>query len=292
MSRARVLCVGVNPALDITLVLDGLDADRVNRVESEHRQAAGKAANVACALASKGVSTALCGCYGGDTWAEWNALFGKRSTDVELLPVITPGCTRQNITLLADGKTVKINRAGDAVDVQAVEKLTSLLTSWLRPEDVVVFTGSIPPGMSREQYLELMKHASDMGARIAVDTDGLTESELLSVRPWLYKPNAHELSKLCGVNSDDDEVLIQQASRLARCGVGTVLLTLGSRGLAAVTRMETVRIAAGKVRVVNTVGAGDAALAAYIEAFLSGELPSGCARAAALAGEQAVSEAF
>ncbi len=292
MSRGRVLCIGVNPAFDITLVLDGLDADRVNRVEQEHRQAAGKAANVACALNAAGVETALTGCYGEDTWEEWRGLFMKRAAGTELLPVLTPGCTRQNITLLTGGETVKINRAGDAVDGQAAGKLADLLTAWLRPGDIAVFTGSIPPGMSREQYIELTQHAADLGARVALDTDALTEGELLAAKPWLYKPNAHELAKLCGIDSEDDNALIEHAGRLARSGVGTVLLTLGSRGLAAITRAETVRAEAGKVKAVNTVGAGDAALAAYIEAFLRGELPSGCAKAAAKAGEKAVAARF
>lgn len=292
MSVAKVLCVGVNPAFDITLVLDGLDADRVNRVEREHRQAAGKAANVACVLAGKGVPVALTGFYGGDTWSEWRSLFGARSAGVELLPVITSGSTRQNITLLADGKTVKVNRAGDAVDESAVQSLTVQLVSWLKPDDIAVFTGSIPPGMSRRQYLELAGAAADAGARVALDTDALSEEELLSIRPWLYKPNAHELAKLCGVDAADDHALIEQACRLAQSGVDTVLLTLGGRGLAVVTGTEAVRVEAGKVEAVNTVGAGDAALAAYIAAFLREEPLTGCAEAAARAGKQAVTAAY
>lgn len=285
----KVLCVGVNPSFDITMVLDGLDDDRVNRVEREHRQAAGKAANVACALAEKGVTAVLTGCFGEETWADWRGLYEKRSSAVELVPVLTPGATRQNITLLTGGKTIKINRAGDDVGPDAAEKIAAVLDSLLEAGDIAVFTGSIPPGMSREQYVAVIRRASDVGARTVVDTDALSESRLLSARPWLYKPNAHELAKLCGVEPGDEQALIREAERLTRVGVGTVLLTLGSRGLAAVTAEETVRVPAAKIEAVNTVGAGDAALAAYIEASLRGAALEDRARAAARAGERAVS---
>ncbi len=285
----KVLCVGVNPSFDITMMLDGLDDDRVNRVEREHRQAAGKAANVACTLERMGVTALLTGCFGENTWADWRGLYEKRASAVELVPVLTPGATRQNITLLAGGKTVKINRAGDDVGSEAAQSVAAVLDSRLESGDIAVFTGSIPPGMSKEQYIALIRRASDSGAKAAVDTDALSESELLSVRPWLYKPNAHELAKLSGVEADDESALLREAKRLARAGIGTVLLTLGSRGLAAVTAEEAVRVPAAKIQAVNTVGAGDAALAAYIAASLQGAALRERAYAAAQAGERAVS---
>ena len=289
MNKTRVLCVGVNPAFDITLTVDGLDADRVNRVTGERRLAAGKAANVACALSLAGVEVGLTGLYGADTWDEWRSLFMARTRDVEQLPVITAGSTRQNITLLTGCSTVKINRAGDPVDTHSLEQLGEKISGWLRQEDIAVFTGSIPPGMNKADYLAMMQRAKNAGARLVVDTDALTRSELLQVRPWLYKPNAHELAGLCGAESWDDPALLAAAKQLTQKGVETVLLTLGERGLAAITREETVRVAAKNIKAVNTVGAGDAALAAYISAYISGGDITECAHAAAAAGERAVS---
>lgn len=288
MDEVRVLCVGVNPAFDVTLTLDGLDDDRVNRVTHESRLAAGKAANVAAVLNGMDVETCLTGFFGRDTFDEWKTLFSCRADERILVPLLTQGSTRQNITLLADGRTVKVNRAGDPVAAQDVQRLAEMIRSWLKRGDIAVFTGSIPRGMSREQYWELIRCASDMEARVVIDSDIITRDELLSLRPWLYKPNAHELAALCGADAGDEQKLTAQAKLLADGGVENILLTLGSRGLVLISRSETVRVPAGKVEAINTVGAGDAALAAYIAAYIRGDSTDICARKAAIAGEKAV----
>ncbi len=285
----RVLCVGVNPAFDLTVTLYGLDDDRVNRVLSEHCEAAGKAANVACGLSAEGVDVCLTGFYGEDNYGQWSDRFKERSLGaVELVPVLCSGATRKNTTLLADGRTVKINYPGCKVDDSAICRLSSLVTGASGEGYIAVFTGSLPPGMTCGSYLELIKAAADAGSRVVIDTDRLSLQEILSAKPWIYKPNAHELAAVSGVDAEDDSGLISCAQRLAANGVGIVLLTLGSRGLAAVTAEQTVKVAARKVRAVNTVGAGDAALAAFIAAQLRQESLEECALKAAEAGALAV----
>jgi len=153
-----------------------------------------------------------------------------------------------------------------------------------------VFTGSLSPGLTGERYVRLMTDAARRGLRIALDIDGLTREQLAEVSPWLYKPNAHELARLTGADADDDDGLVEQARLLAEDGVGVVLLTLGERGLAAVTAEGTYRILPRPVTAVNTVGAGDAALAAFVAAEAEGCSVEECARRAARSGEQAVTE--
>lgn len=294
LESCDVICVGVNPAFDLTLTLDGLDGDRVNRVTAEHCQAAGKAANVACVLASNGIRAGLAGFYGEDNAAEWQRLFAVRSENrVPSGMIICPGATRQNITLLAEGRTVKLNRPGCTVSEKDIEKLECFLSRWAEGGGkTAVFTGSLPPGLSAERYVRLMSDTARAGFRIALDIDGLTRDQLVRLSPWLYKPNAHELARLTGADADDDEALIAQAQSLAAEGVDIVLLSLGSRGLAAVTRGQTVRIEPRPVTAVNTVGAGDAALAAFVAAQLSGCSLEECARRAARSGEQAAEERY
>lgn len=291
LTACDVVCVGVNPAFDLTLTLDGLDDDRANRVTAEYCQAAGKAANVACVLAQHGKNAGLAGFYGEDNAAEWQRLFAERvGREIPLGMIICSGATRENITLLSSGKTVKINRPGCTVGENEIKRLEACLERCAGGTDgtkIAVFTGSLPPGLTSERYADLLVSAAQMGFRVALDIDGLTREQLLKASPWLYKPNAHELARLTGAGVGEDDALISQAERLSAEGVGTVLLTLGARGLAAVDAQRTIRIEPKPVAAVNTVGAGDAALAAFIAAYMDGCAPVECARRAARCGEQA-----
>lgn len=296
MTERRVLCVGANPSFDITIKLAALERDRVNRADDERREAAGKAANCACVLAAQGVPVTLTGVFGEASFGEWKGLFAQRpgGETITLSPVLVPGRTRENLTILAGDEVmtevIKINRSGAGADEHTVAALERIITESIRPGDVAAFCGSLPQGLNSDELVGLMRLAADCGASVAVDTEALSERGLVSARPWLYKPNEHELARLCSLpDGTPDEELVRCAHRLTQSGVGAVLLTLGARGLVLVTRAETVTVPPRPIKAINNVGAGDAALAAYIAAFLRGQSPSGCARAAAQAGERAAS---
>lgn len=291
--NAPVVCVGVNPAFDLTCTLSGLDGNRVNLVTDEYCEAAGKAANVACALAENGIAAALTGLYGEENLAEWKALFDRRSCGkVPLKAVTCPGATRQNLTLLAGGQTYKINRPGCAAVKEAVDQLDDAINAFPGEGRIAVFTGSLPEGLPLFRYVEMMHRAKNNGYRVAVDSSALPLEVLVPLQPWIYKPNAYEIAALSGLDPNNDDLLIEQARLLADSGTETVLLTLGERGLAAVTTQRVIRVNPLPVKVINTVGAGDAALAAYIAASCKGESPEECARKAARAGELAVSKSY
>ena len=70
---------------------------------------------------------------------------------------------------------------------------------------------------------------------------------------------------------------------LAR-GVQRVFLSLGAHGMIAAEGEEMVKLPCVKLPLVNTTGAGDAALAALVWADLNGGDLENCARTALLAG--------
>jgi fructose-1-phosphate kinase PfkB-like protein len=63
----KVLCLGLTPVLQRTLVFDRLETDEVNRVRQVVESAAGKALNTARALVTLGTPAQTAGFNGGDT---------------------------------------------------------------------------------------------------------------------------------------------------------------------------------------------------------------------------------
>jgi len=282
--NSTFICVGVSPCFDITLVLDALEPDHVSRVSDELREAAGVAVNVARELKRLGKRSVVTGLLNEDGSDEYCDALDAEHIENDFVHI--PGRVRINITLLVGNDTYKVNRRS-VCPTDSAGRLRMKLLDWAGARSIVVFGGATPEGMSPEQYTQLMCSARDAGAKVAVDTDVLTREQIVDIKPWLYKPNRSELAALCGLDEPDDDALIEAARQLTREGVGIVLLTFGSKGLAAVTADETAFVEAVPVECRNSVGAGDCALAGFMAAYDNGLSLEECAKAAAESGAAA-----
>ena len=187
----RYICIGLNPCFDVTLTLLGLDDDKVNRVVSERREAAGVALNVARALRNLRVSAVVCGFAGESDLQEYMADIRRQGIGCSFVKI--PGGIRENLTLLCEGRTIKINRSGPACTAEAVAEMRGYLNTVAQPGDTVIFGGAPAAGMSVEEYASLMELAGSLGMRVVIDTDVLKAEHLYRIRPWLIAPNIHEL---------------------------------------------------------------------------------------------------
>lgn len=83
------------------------------------------------------------------------------------------------------------------------------------------------------------------------------DPEMLALADFLT-PNEHEASRLTGVDVDSLEAARAAAGRLLDAGAGTVLVTLGERGVLACDRDHVAHFPAFPVAPVDTTAAGDA----------------------------------
>lgn len=95
----------------------------------------------------------------------------------------------------------------------------------------------------------------------------------------VIKPNAIEAEKLTG-ESDPERA----ARVLVNMGVHRVFVSMGSRGMIAADKDSLLRLPAAPAKVVNTTGAGDAAMSAIVRAGMLGLDLEGAALAAQRAG--------
>ena len=117
------------------------------------------------------------------------------------------------------------------------------------------------------------------GCKVAVDTsDGpLTAlaDRLEHASPDLIKPNSEELASAVGRTLHTIGDVIDAAQELCRHGIEAVLASLGADGMIAVTAEGVIGARTAPVKVINTVGAGDATLAGFLSAVATNPLPEG-----------------
>ncbi|SDZ16869.1 1-phosphofructokinase family hexose kinase [Herbiconiux ginsengi] len=255
------------PAIDLTYHLPHLALGEVNRATAVNTELSGKGVNVAraVALSSVPVSAVLALGAQGAALAEQGGFAGL------IAGVPDEGRTRVNTTLLdASGVTTKVNEGPVPVDaglwaalVERTEfELERLDAEWL------VISGSIPPlaGSGRPvPFLDLVRHASARGVRVAIDTAGAALRDVTAdLGPVaLIKPNTHELAELTGVALRTIGDVTDAARRLHEAGCEFVYVSMGADGALCVSAAG-VHHAKAVATVVNTAGAGDASLAGFL----------------------------
>jgi 1-phosphofructokinase len=214
-------------------------------------------------------------------------------TGLDHRTVRTSGPARSNLTIAEiDGTTTKINEPGATLAVESRDALTDLLLGLASTASWVVLSGSLPPAVPDDWYVDLVRKLRD--TRVAVDTSDAPllalAAEFGSAAPQLLKPNTEELAQLTGFDPaelEQPEMAARAAAILVERGVDAVLATLGRAGAVLVTADGAWHAAAPSITPRSTVGAGDSALAGYLLADLDGAGPADRLRNAVAYGSAA-----
>ena len=263
---APIITVTLNPAVDKALEVPGFHVGAHARATVQSLLPAGKGVNVARGLARLGGNAVACGLVGRDEermFAESLAADGVRACFRTVA-----GHTRTNTTILdPDARTTThLREQGFEVTAADLDGLRDHLTVAVAEEPgVVVFAGSLPPGISPEGFAGLVEAAAGAGGRVVIDTNGPALAAALDTGVVdTAKPNMLELAECLGRSIDRPDAPTAATGLLDR--VGTVLLTLGEEGALRVGRdgVSGFRCPLAEGELGNTVGCGDAFLAGWL----------------------------
>lgn len=291
-----IVTVTVNPSFDRTIDLTApLQRGQVQRAAHATQEPGGKGVNVSRALHAAGCPT-LALLPGAPDDPLVLALVAAR-IPAESVPVAAP--IRSNTTVTEpDGTTTKLNEPGAPVDEATTDALVALVVQRSAAASWVVLAGSLPPGAPDDFYARIAEavqsEAALAGRRapaIAVDSSGVPlAAAVASGAPIaLIKPNGEELLELAvavgiavpaiapGDFEADDDAVIAVAQELLDFApaLGSLLVTLGSRGALLVSRDEVLAARAPVIVARSTVGAGDCSLAGYLLAAERGDDTAG-----------------
>ena len=261
-----IYTVTFNPALDYVVRMDELALGQVNRTVSEDVQLGGKGINVSWVLRELGHENVALGFVAGFTGkAIEDGLAAKGvATDFIHLPA---GLTRINVKLKA-GEETEINGKGPDISAEALEELLHKLDA-LGEGDVLVLAGSIPASMPSDVYESILARLEGKKVLCAVDATRDLLVNVLKYRPFVIKPNNHELGEIFGRTLTTDEEIRECAAKLQEQGARNVLVSMAGDGAMLLDENGVChRLAAHKGKVKNSGGAGDSMVAGFLAGYL------------------------
>ena len=173
--------------------------------------------------------------------------------------------TRINVKIKAEDET-EINGRGPKISDSELSEFKAQFDQ-LKKGDVVIFAGSLTPGLGDDFYADLIDIIKSKGADFVIDTTGESLMKTLEKKPLLVKPNNHELAELFGVELNSMEDIAKYGKKLLELGAQHVLISMAGDGGMMVTKDKVYRSYAPKGTVINSVGAGDSMIGGFTGTF-------------------------
>ena len=263
----------INPALDVTVPVDKVVSGPKLRCGLPRLDPGGGGINVSRVLHRLGVPTVALYAIGGLTGGRLRALIDQEGFAHR--PIAIAGETRQSFTAdeRSTGKQYRFVLPGPELSTNEWQGLLKTTIELSEKADLVVASGSLPPGVPDDFYARLAHSLGEGGVRLILDSSGPgLVTTLARAHVYLVKPNINEIVELAGDELVWPEGHADWASGLIAQGRSDiVLVTHGADGALLVTGDRRVRIKPPAMQVESAVGAGDSFTAGICAGLVRGQ---------------------
>ena len=283
-----VYTVTFNPAIDYVVRIKEIIVGATNHSQREEIYFGGKGINVSVVLKELGVDSKALGFTAGFTGEAIEKGLADLGIDTDFVHLKT-GNSRINVKLKSAEET-EINGQGPHIDDESVTALFQKLDS-LTDGDTLILAGSIPSTLPADIYERILERLSLKKIRVVVDATKDLLLNVLKFKPFLVKPNNHELGDMFGVKLKTDEEIEKYARKLQDMGAVNVLISMAKDGSMLIDetgKMHRMGVCKGKVK--NSVGAGDSMVAGFTAGIQSGDYEYALKLATAAGGATAFSD--
>lgn len=290
-----IYTVTFNPALDYVLSVENLDSKDINRANEDNINYGGKGINVSIILTRLGVDNKALGFLAGFSGKYIEEELSKDGICSDFI-FLKNGYTRINVKIRAQ-KEIDINAQGPDIDADAVSALFEKLGA-LESGDYLVLAGSVAKSLPDDIYERILEKLDGRGINFVVDATGNLLKNVLKYKPFMIKPNHHELGDMFSQEVEDLDDIIEYSKRLQSMGARNVLVSRGKEGAVLLDEHGTVHTM-GNVpgKITSSVGCGDSMVAGFIAGYeQSGDysyalkLGSACGNATAFSTDLATKE--
>ena len=258
-----ILTVTLNPAYDLIYWVKEIEQKgetQLSRAFRTHMSAGGKGINVSMYLASVGVDNIAMGLIGGHTGRTIKRSLREEGIITNFTWISEE--TRSNVAILKKGQEdnpIEVNSEGPEISERVLDQFLEQYQTMLHRASCVVLSGSLPPGVPKSFYRELVAQAKEMEVRTIVNTGGEYLGPAAEAGPFLIKPDIRERKEVMGEKLKNSQSIINVGRKILEFGTKHVLLSHGLTGDILVSQDKIWELEANRdeLRVRNRVGAGD-----------------------------------
>ncbi|SOX54377.1 phosphofructokinase [Mycobacterium ahvazicum] len=261
-SRAQIVTLTMNPALDITTSVDVVRPTEKLRCATQRYDPGGGGINVARIAHVLGGSASAVFPAGGPTGGLLMSLLNEERVPFRQIPVLAS--TRESLTVNENstGRQYRFVLPGPRLTFAEQALCLDQVRAAAESAEFVVASGSLPPGVPADYYQRVADICQGMGVRFILDTSG-GGLQHVSSGVYLLKASERELRECVGRPLATESEQFAAARGLIEKGCAEiVLVSLGSHGALLVTPAADQRFSAIPMRNGSGVGAGDAMVAA------------------------------
>ena len=261
-----VYTVTLNPALDYVMKLKALRTDDINRTDGEEIYYGGKGINVSVILTQLGIPNTALGFLGGFTGKKLEEILKNDNVSCDF-NYLKNGDTRINVKIKAD-KEIDLNACGPEITKEDMQSFLKKLDG-IKSGDYLILAGSIPNTLPDDIYEQILERVGDRNINCVVDATGDLLKNVLKYKPFLIKPNHHELGDLFSVQIKSDDDIVKYSKKLQEMGAKNVLVSMAKDGAMLTDENGCVhKIGNAKGKLINSVGCGDSMVAGFTAGYI------------------------
>lgn len=261
-----VYTVTLNPALDYVMKLKALRTDDINRTDGEEIYYGGKGINVSVILTQLGIPNTALGFLGGFTGKKLEEMLKNDNINCDF-NYLKNGDTRINVKIKAD-KEIDLNACGPEITKEDMQSFLKKLDG-IKSGDYLILAGSIPNTLPDDIYEQILERVGDRNINCVVDATGDLLKNVLKYKPFLIKPNHHELGDLFSVQIKSDDDIVKYSKKLQEMGAKNVLVSMAKDGAMLTDENGNVhKIGNAKGKLINSVGCGDSMVAGFTAGYI------------------------
>ncbi len=276
-----IITVTLNAAIDKSLSVPNFRVGRRHRTVEQRTIAGGKGVNIARTLKALGQPVIATGFAGGVTGTHIVEQLTEEAILNDFVRIREESRTNTSVLDPTSGQQTEINERGPSVSEREIELFRDKLLYLARGAAIVVFAGSLPPGVEPDFYAALIGDMERMEVTTVIDTDGEPLRQAVRAEPDVVSPNVLEAEELVGHEFAGEEERSLAVRQIAALGPREAIMTLPDGCFAQVLVDGQPRVKRARIEPSEPIaksGSGDAFLAGYLAARYEGRAPDQCLR--------------